>query len=121
MITILKRKSDMPVEYDKKEREVATLDTKLDIIKRFYNGQSKASKAILIEELEKTFRSLETVKQQIMDLDPKLERSMPVRRTLENGISCYRKMYEEKKKATLFKRPLTNIFLESSICFSLVL
>jgi hypothetical protein len=53
-----------------------------------------------MKELEQMFRNLETVKQQIMDLDPNVERSMPVRRTLENGISCYRKMYEEKKKAT---------------------
>jgi hypothetical protein len=35
-----------------------------------------------------------------MNLDPNVERSMVVRRTLENGISCYRKMYGEKKKAT---------------------
>jgi hypothetical protein len=46
------------------------------------------------------FRNLETVKQQIMDLDPNVERSMLVGRTQENGISCYRKVYEEKKKAT---------------------
>jgi hypothetical protein len=173
-----KRKSDMSVESDKKKRKVITLDTKLDIIKRFDNGQSKASmsralglsgstvrlivsksneykeqgirctrnrssilvemenllinwledcnqkripigtigtdekeeiasegqgcvsKEILIKELEQMFRNLETVKQQIVDLDPNVERSMLVRRTLENGISCYRKMHEEKKKAT---------------------
>jgi hypothetical protein len=46
------------------------------------------------------FRNLETVKQQIMDLDPNVERSVLVCRTLENGTSCYRKMYEEKNKAT---------------------
>jgi hypothetical protein len=46
------------------------------------------------------FRNLEAVKQQIMDLDPNAERSMLVRRTLENGISCYCKMYEGEKKAT---------------------
>jgi hypothetical protein len=33
----------MSVESDKKKRKVIALDTKLDIIKRFYNGQSKAS------------------------------------------------------------------------------
>jgi DNA invertase Pin-like site-specific DNA recombinase len=38
-----KRKSGMSVESDKKKRKVTTLDTKLDIIKRFDNGQSKAS------------------------------------------------------------------------------
>jgi hypothetical protein len=181
-----KRKSDMSVESDKKKRKVITLDTKLDIIKRFDNGQSKASigralglsgstvrlivskcneykkqgkvvstsfsirctrnrssslvemenllitwledfnqkripigtigtdekeeiasqgegcvsKEILIKKLEQMFRNLETVTQQIIDLDPNVERSMLVRRTLENRISCYRKMYEEKKKAT---------------------
>jgi hypothetical protein len=176
----------MSVESDKKKRKVLTLDTKLDIIRRFDNGQSKASmsralglnesavrlilsksneykeqgkvastafsvrctrnrssvlvemgnllitwledcnqklipigtigtdekeevasegewclsKEILIKELEQMFRNLEIVKQQIMNLDPNVEIGMLVRRTLEKGISCYRKMYEEKKKAT---------------------
>jgi hypothetical protein len=56
------------------------------------------------------FRNLEAVKQQIMDLDPNAERSMLVRRTLENGISCYRKMYEEKKKATFVQTALDKYF-----------
>jgi hypothetical protein len=38
-----KTKSGMSVESDKKKRKVITLDKKLDIIKRFDNGQSKAS------------------------------------------------------------------------------
>jgi hypothetical protein len=63
-------------------------------------GEGCVSKEILIKELEQVFRNLETVKQQIMDSDPNMERSMLVRRTLENGISCYRKMSEEKNKAT---------------------
>jgi hypothetical protein len=33
-----------------------------------------------------------------------------VRRTLENGISCYRKMYEEKKKATSVQTMLDKYF-----------
>jgi hypothetical protein len=49
---------------------------------------------------------LETVKQPIMDLAPNAERSILVPRTLENWISCYRKMYEEKKKATPFQTTL---------------
>jgi hypothetical protein len=102
----------MSVESDKKKRKVITLDTILDIIKRFDNGQSKT---ILVKELEQMFRNLETVKQQIMDFDPNVERSMLFRLTLKNGISCYRKMYEDKKKEHLFKRRLRNIFLESSI------
>jgi hypothetical protein len=43
---------------------------------------------------------LETLEQEITDLDPNVERSMLVRRNLENGISCCRKMCEEKKDAT---------------------
>jgi hypothetical protein len=74
------------------------------------------SKEILIKELERMFRNLVTVKQQIVDLDPNVERSVLVRRTLENGISCYHKMYEEEKKATSVQTALDkNIFLESSI------
>jgi hypothetical protein len=58
-------------------------------------GEGCVSKEILIRELEQIFRNLETAKQQIMDLDSNVERSM-----LETGICCYRKMYEEKKEAT---------------------
>jgi hypothetical protein len=85
-----KKKSDMSVESDKKKRKVITLDTKLDIFRRFDNGQSKASisraldKEILIKKLEQMFRNLETVKQPIMDLAPNAERSILVPRTLEN-------------------------------------
>jgi uncharacterized coiled-coil DUF342 family protein len=57
-------------------------------------GEECVSKGILLKELEQKFRNLETVKQQIMDLDPNVERSMLVRRTLGNGISCYPEMYE---------------------------
>jgi hypothetical protein len=56
------------------------------------------------------FRNLETVKQLIMGLVPNVKRSMLVRQTLENGISCYRKMYEEKKKATSVQTTLDNYF-----------
>jgi hypothetical protein len=56
------------------------------------------------------FRNLETVKQQIMDLDPNVERSMLVFRTPENGISCYRKMYEEKKKVISVQTTLDRYF-----------
>jgi uncharacterized coiled-coil DUF342 family protein len=113
----------MSVESDKKKREVIALDTKLDIIKPFDNGQSKASisrvlgKEILIKELEQTFRNLEAVKQQTMDLDPNVERSMLVRRTIENGISCYRKMYEEKTKATSVQTTLNKYFSSSISIF----
>jgi hypothetical protein len=37
------RKSDMSVEYDRKKCKAVTSDTKPDVIKRFVNGQSKAS------------------------------------------------------------------------------
>jgi hypothetical protein len=45
-----------------------------------------------------------------MDLDSNVERSMLVRRILENGISCYRKMYEEKKKATSVQMAVDKYF-----------
>jgi hypothetical protein len=53
---------------------------------------------------------METVKQQIMDLDPYMIRSMHVRRILENGISCHRKIYEEEKKATSVQTTLGKCF-----------
>jgi hypothetical protein len=68
------------------------------------------------------FRNLETVKQQIIDIDPNVERSMLVRRTIENGISCYRKIYEEKKKATFVQTTLDKYFSRKQhIHFSLLL
>jgi hypothetical protein len=51
-----KRKSDMPVESDKKKRKVITLNTKLDIIKRFDKGQSKASISRALGLSESTVR-----------------------------------------------------------------
>jgi hypothetical protein len=73
-------------------------------------GEVCVSKEFFGKELEQMFRNLETVKQQIMDLDPNVETSMLVHRTLENGISCYRKMYEEKKKATSVQTTLEKYF-----------
>jgi hypothetical protein len=73
-------------------------------------GEGCVSMEIFTKEFEHMFRNLETVKQQIMDLDPNVGRSMLVRRTLENGISCYRKMYEEKKKATSVQTTLDKYF-----------
>jgi hypothetical protein len=35
---------------------------------------------------------------------------LTVRRTVENGISCYRKMYEEKKNATSVQTTLDKYF-----------
>jgi hypothetical protein len=45
-----------------------------------------------------------------MDLDPNMERSMLVRRTIENGMSCYRKLYEQKKKATSVQTTVDKYF-----------
>jgi uncharacterized protein with ParB-like and HNH nuclease domain len=73
-------------------------------------GEGCVSKEILIKELEQMFRNLETVKPQIMDFDSIVERSMLVHRTLENGISCYRKMYEEKKEVTSVQTTLDKYF-----------
>jgi hypothetical protein len=71
-------------------------------------GEGCVSKEILIKELEQMFRNLETVKQQITGLDPNVERSMLVR--LENVISCYHEMYEEKKKATSVETTVVRYF-----------
>jgi hypothetical protein len=85
------------VTYDEKE-EIAS------------EGEGCVSKEILIKKLEQMFRNLETVKQKITDLDPNVERSTLVRRTLENGISCYRKMYEEKKEGYICQTTLEKYF-----------
>jgi hypothetical protein len=64
----------------------------------------------VIKELEQMLRNLETVKQQIVDLDPNVERSMLVLRALENRISCYRNLFEENKKATSVQTTLDKYF-----------
>jgi hypothetical protein len=46
----------MSVESDKKKRKVITLDTKLDIVKRFDNGQTKASISRALGLSESTVR-----------------------------------------------------------------
>jgi hypothetical protein len=56
------------------------------------------------------FRNFETVEQQIMDIDPNVERSTLVCPALENGTSCYRKLYEENKKATSDQTMLDKYF-----------
>jgi hypothetical protein len=187
-----KRKSDMSVESDKKKRNVITLDTKLDIIKRFDNGQSKASISRALGLNESTVRLIlsksNKYKQQgnvastsfsiwctrnrssiLVEMDNLLiiwledcnQKLIPigtnnimvkalslfsslkenkfkgdtaifcasrgwfekfkartgmhnvkltVRQTLENGTGCYRKMYEEKKKATSVQTTLDKYF-----------
>jgi predicted RNA-binding protein with PIN domain len=40
------------------------------------DGEGRVSKEILVKELKQMFRNLENVKQQIMDLDTNVERSM---------------------------------------------
>jgi hypothetical protein len=73
-------------------------------------GDGCIPKEILIKELEQMFQNLGSIKQQIVDLDPNLERSMLVRRTLENGISSCRKLYEEKKKDICVQTTLDRYF-----------
>jgi hypothetical protein len=55
-------------------------------------GEECVQKEILVKELDQLFRNLGPVKQQIMDLHENIEGIMLVR--------CYRKLCEEKKKAT---------------------
>jgi hypothetical protein len=187
-----KRKIDMSVESDKKKRKVITLDTKLDIINQFDDGQSKASISRALGLSESTVRLilfkfneykeqgkaastsfsircsrnrsstlvemenllitwLEDCNQKRISIDTnnimvkalrlfsslkenkfkgdttifsasrgwsekfKARTAMhnvklTVRRTSENGISCYRKMYEEKKKATSVQTTLDKYF-----------
>jgi hypothetical protein len=62
------------------------------------------------DEYEQIWRNLETVKQQIMNLDPNVKRSMLFRRTLANGIICYHKLYESKNKATSVETVLDKYF-----------
>ena len=69
-------------------------------------GEECVSEEISIKKLEQMFRNFETAKQQITDLDTNEERSMLLRRNLENEISCYIKFYGEEKTATTVQTTL---------------
>jgi hypothetical protein len=179
----------MSVESDKKKRKVIALDTKLDIIKRFDNGQSKASisralglngsavrlivskcneykeqgkvastyfsvrcarnRSSILVEMEnllltwlddcnqkriptgtnniivKALSLFSSLKENKFKRDTTIFSAsrgwfekfkartgmhnvkLTIRRTPENRISWYRKMYEEKRRLHLFKRRLT--------------
>jgi hypothetical protein len=89
------------------ELEQHTYNEKEEIVSE---GEGCVSKDILIKELKQMFRNLENVKQQIMDLDLDVERSMLVHQALQNGISCCRKLYEEKNKAASIQMMLDKYF-----------
>ena len=80
-------------------------------------------KEISIKELEQMFQNLENVKQQIMGLEASVERGMLVHWTLNNWIRCFRKCYEEKKKAKIVQTTLDKYFYRkyNNIRYSLVL
>ena len=40
---------------------------------------------------------VETLSEHIMEVDPNIERSLTIRRTINNAIRCYKEMYEEKR------------------------
>jgi hypothetical protein len=61
-------------------KQQRTYDVKEEIASE---GDGCVSKEIPIKEYEQMFRNLETVKQQIIDLDPNVERSTLLRRTLK--------------------------------------
>ena len=61
--------------------------------------ETQPAKELTLNDLDEMFRLMENFKQRMMDSDPDIDRSMQVRRNLENDIKCYRKLYEEKKKA----------------------
>ncbi|PNF25103.1 hypothetical protein B7P43_G02021 [Cryptotermes secundus] len=40
---------------------------------------------------------VETLSEHFMEADPNIERSLTIRRTINNAIRCYEEMYEEKR------------------------
>jgi hypothetical protein len=71
-----------PTDMDLTEWEQHTYDEKKEIVSE---GEGCVSKEILIQEFKQMFPNLETVEQQIMDLDLNVERSTPVCRTPKKG------------------------------------
>lgn len=59
-------------------------------------------KEFSIKEYEIIFQTLEALKQQVMDADPNIDRSMQVRRDMDKVFTNYKHMYEDFKKKRQF-------------------
>ena len=49
------------------------------------------------EQLSKIIGMVETLSEHIMEVDPNIERSLTIRRMINNAIRCFKEMYEEIK------------------------
>jgi hypothetical protein len=70
-----------------------------------------------LNEFEDIFRAVEVVKQKIMDADPNLDRSMQIRRDVDNALCVYRHMYEDLKKVKAVQSTLLKYFERRQRCF----
>ena len=55
------------------------------------------ARELTAEQLSKIIGMVETLSEHIMEVDPNIEHSLTIRRTINNAIRCYKEMYEEKK------------------------
>ena len=81
-----------------------------------------ASKEITINELEKNFHiawkliwklgTVENVQEHVFKMDSNVERGMVVCCNMKKQFECYRKMLEDKKKATIKQTKLEQFFVK---------
>jgi hypothetical protein len=73
-------------------------------------GDNMQVKEFTLKEFEDIVRAVEVVKQKIMDADPNPDRSMQIRRDVDNALCVYQYMYEDLKKEKTVQYTLLKYF-----------
>jgi hypothetical protein len=67
-------------------------------------------KELTLNKFEDIFRAVEVVKQKIMDAESNIDRSMQIRRDVDNALCVYRHMYEDLMKEKAVQSTLLKYF-----------
>jgi hypothetical protein len=67
-------------------------------------------KDLILKELEDIFRAVEFLKQNIMDADRNLDRSMQIRRDVDKALCVCQRVYEDSKKEKTVQSTLLKYF-----------
>lgn len=78
------------------------------------NEEETLNREITLQQFNELFRRSENLKQQVLDIDCDLERSLKVRRLIDKALSCYDVMYEEKKKKKTIQKTLDNFLIKKN-------
>jgi hypothetical protein len=68
-------------------------------------------------KFEDIFRAVEVVKQKMIDAGPNLDRSMQIRRDVNDALCVYRHMYEDLRKEKVVQSTQLKYFEKRQRCF----